>query len=189
MIYSNMKHVKLYEQFINELEIPSNKWIELDLLQIDDEGMKLIWDMYTSTYAKEGLDFSADDFHELKTKYKATAIKDIDSDKEPDAFIIYKETRWGNKLALLGTNGKKKAKKEVVKKLLELVNTKGWFLEAGMKIEEILVANNAPYITNQAMIKDIVGVKKKPKFEEDGYYTRLLSKVGKRIRKRMYGTI
>jgi hypothetical protein len=39
------------------------------------------------------------------------------------------------------------------------------------------------------MIKDVVGAKKKPEFEEDGYYTRLLSKVGKRIRKRMYGKI
>ena len=184
-----MKRIKLFEEFINELEIPSNRWVELDLMQIDDEGMQIIWDMYTSTYAQEGLDFSADDYHELRTKYKATAIKDIDSDQIPDAFIIYKKTRWGNKLALLGTNGKKKAKKEVVKKLLELVNTKGWFLEAGMKIEEIMIANNAPYITNQEMIKDVVGAKKKPEFEEDGYYTRLLSKVGKRIRKRMYGKI
>jgi len=184
-----MKHIKIFEQFVSELTIPSGKWVELDLMQIDDKGMQTIWDMYTSTYAQEGLDFSADDYHELRTKYKATAIKDIDSDQIPDAFIIYKKTRWGNKLALLGTNGKKKAKKEVVKKLLELVNTKGWFLEAGMKIEEIMKANNAPVIMNQEMIIDVVGAKKKPEFEEDGYYTRLLSKVGKRIRKRMYGKI
>lgn len=184
-----MKRVKLFEEFVNELEIPSGRWVDFDLLQIDEEGLKTIWDMYTSTYSKEGLDFSADDFMELRNKYKATALKDVDNDSEPDAFIIYKETRWGNKLALLGTNGKKQAKKDVVKKLIELVNTKGWFLEAGMKIEEILKANNAPVITNQEMIKDVVGAKKKPEFEEDGYYTRLLSKVGKRIKKRMYGRL
>lgn len=184
-----MKYIRLFEQFVSELAIPSGKWVDYDLMQMDEEGLKDIWDMYTSTYAQEGLDFSADDFMELRQKYKATALKDIDNDHDPDAFIIYKPTRWGNKIALLGTNGKKKAKKDVVKKLLELVNTKGWFLEAGMKIEEIMKANNAPVIMNQEMVIDVVGAKKKPEFEEDGYYTRMLSKVGKRIRKRMYGKI
>jgi hypothetical protein len=37
------------------------------------------------------------------------------------------------------------------------------------------------------MINDIVGADKKPELEDKGYYTRLLSKANKRIRKRMYG--
>ena len=31
------------------------------------------------------------------------------------------------------------------------------------------------------MIKDVVGTEKKPEMEKDGYYTRCLSKAGKRI--------
>jgi hypothetical protein len=30
---------------LNELEIPSDKWIDLDLNRIDDDGMKQIWQM------------------------------------------------------------------------------------------------------------------------------------------------
>ena len=148
-----------------------------------------IWDMYTSTYAKQGMDLSADDWREMQSKYKATALKDVDRDKEPDAFIVYKPTQWGNKIALLGTNNKPQAKSDVVKKLLELVKSKGWFIEASLKMEEILKASGAPVITDETMIRDIVGDDKKPEFEGDGYYTRFLSKAGKRIRKRIYGNV
>ena len=188
-VYTTMKYVKTYESFVHEMEIPSGKWVEYDLSKLGEEEMKLIWDMYTETYAKQGMDLSADDWKELQSKYKATALKDVDRDTEPDAFIIYKPTKWGNKIALLGTNNKKEAKSDVVKKLLDLVKTKGWFLEASLKMEEILSSNNAPVITDEKMIRDVVGADKKPEFEEDGYYTRFLSKAGKRIRKRMYGTI
>ena len=145
--------------------------------------------MYTSTYAKQGMDLSADDWREMQSKYKATALKDVDRDKEPDAFIVYKPTQWGNKIALLGTNNKPQAKSDVVKKLLELVKSKGWFIEASLKMEEILKASGAPVITDEAMIRDVVGDDKKPEFEGDGYYTRFLSKAGKRIRKRIYGNV
>ena len=184
-----MKYVKLYEDYLNELEIPSGRWVELDLSKIDDAGMQLIWDMYTSTYAKQGMDLSADDWREMQSKYKATALKDVDNDKEPDAFIVYKPTQYGNKIALLGTNNKSQAKTDVVKKLMELVKSKGWFIEASLKMEEILKASGAPVITDETMIRDVVGDDKKPEFEGDGYYTRFLSKAGKRIRKRIYGKV
>jgi len=184
-----MKHIKLYEDFINEFDITPGKWIDMDLSKLSDDDMQLIWSMYVSTYAKQGMDLSADDWQEMKTKYKATAIKDVDSDHQPDAFIIYKPTKWGNKIALLGTNDKKQAKSDLIKKLFELLNTKGWFIEASLKMEEILSNANVPVITDEDMIFDVVGTDKKPEMEKDGYYTRFLSKAGKRIRKRIYGKV
>lgn len=179
----------LTEHAVNELEIPSNKWVDLDLKSIDKKGMESIWAMYTDTYLGAGMDLSANDWPEMQAKYKATALKDVDGDHLADAFIIYKPTKWGNKIALLGTNGKKDAKSEVVKKLLQLVNTKGWFIEASLKMEEILSKSGAPVIRDEKMIRDVVGDDKKPEFTKDGYYTRFLSKAGKRITKRIYGKI
>lgn len=184
-----MKHIKTYEQFIIEMEIPSDKWVDWDLKKIDQEGLDLIWKMYSETYAKAGMDFSADDAKELSTKYKATYLKDVDKDNQADAFLIYKETKYGNKIALLGTNDKKEAKKELIKKLMELVKTKGWFIEASLKMEEILSGSNAPYITDENIIKDIVGKHKEVEMGEDGYYTRFLSKANKRITKKIYGIL
>ena len=183
-----MINLRTYEDFINEMEIPSGKWIDFDMTRIDQEGMDLIWKMYTDTYGKQGMDFSADDSAELKTKYKATFLKDVDRDNIADAFIIYKETAYGKKIALLGTNDLKEAKKQLLQKVIELLNTRGWFIEASLKMEEILSSSKVPVIKDQKMIEDIVGKDKKPEMGEDGYYTRLLSKASKRIEKRMYGT-
>ena len=37
-------------EILNELEIPPNKWVTLDLKTIDNEGIEEIWDMYKTTY-------------------------------------------------------------------------------------------------------------------------------------------
>lgn len=179
--------VKTYESWLSEMDIPSNKWVDTNLKTLSSEDVAIIWKMYTDTYAKEGMDFSADDQTELQSKYKATFLRDVDSDHVADAFIVYKETPYGNKIALLGTNDKKEAKREVVKKVIELLNTRGWFIEASLKMEEILAKSSVPVINNEKMVNDIVGADKKPEMETDGYYTRLLSKASKRIRKRLYG--
>jgi hypothetical protein len=173
---------------MNEMSIPSGKWVDMDLSRIDKEGMDNIWKMYSDTYGKAGMDFSANDANELKTKYKATCLKDIDNDNIADAFIIYKETAYGNKIALLGTNDKKEAKRDLIKKVIDLLNTKGWFIEASLKMEEILSSSKVPVIDDEKVIMDIVGKDKKPEMGKNGYYTRFLSKASKRIEKRMYGS-
>ena len=172
---------------LNELEIPSGTWVDLDLNKIDDEGMKQIWQMYITTYLNAGMDLSASSWREMQSKYKATALKDVDSDHIPDAFIVYKQTKFGNKIALLGTNNKKTAKSDVVKKVIQLCKTSGWFLEASLKMEDIMKSSGAPVVTDEDKIQAIVGPDKKVQFVGDGYYTRSLSQVNKRITKRLYG--
>lgn len=172
--------------FLYEMKDPK-EWTDISLHDLTDEELANIWDMYTKTYGGQGMDFSADHMYELKTKYNATLLKDVDSDGFADAFMIYRATKWGNKIALLGTNDKKEAKKELITKLIELVNVTGWFIEASKKLEDILNDVNAPVIDNWQMIEDVVGKDKEPIQTGDGYYTRKLSKADKRITKRMYG--
>jgi hypothetical protein len=105
------------------------------------------------------MDLSANSASELQSKYKATALKDVDSDKKPDAFIIYKPTKFGNKIALLGTNNKKSAKSDVVHKVIDLCKTSGWFIEASLKMEDIMKASGAPVVKDEQKIIDILGEK------------------------------
>jgi hypothetical protein len=172
---------------LSELEIPSGKWMDYDLSQVDDEGMKRIWQMYLATYLNAGMDLSAGSWSELKSKYSATALIDVDKDHLPDAFIIYKKTGFGKKIALLGTNNKKSAKSDVVRKVIELCKSSGWYLEASLRMEEILKSSGAPVVRDEKLIQAIVGPTKKVQMVGDGYYTRSLSKVDKRITKRIYG--
>jgi len=171
---------------INEIDLKPNKWEDFDLTKLSEKDLQAIWDMYSASYSKQGLDFSADDYKELQRKYKAVYLKDVDSDSVADAFIIYKETPYGKRISLLGTNNKTQAKSEVVKQLIRLVNTRGWILEASKKIEEIMKQSGAPVIANKTIIQAIAG-DKEVKFLEDGYYERKLSKSATRIVKRLYG--
>ena len=172
---------------LKEFEIPSGEWINYDLQKVDKDGMNIIWDMYKSSYLKQGMDLSANSAGEMQSKYKAVRLKDIDNDNVPDEFIIYKVTKFGNKIALLATNGKPEAKRDLVKQTIKLTKTAGWFIEASLKMEEILSSAGAPFVTDENKIIDIIGKDKEPQFIGNGYYTRSLSKVSKRITKRIYG--
>jgi hypothetical protein len=172
---------------LKEFEIPSGEWINYDLQKVDKDGMNIIWDMYKSSYLKQGMDLSANSAGEMQSKYKAVRLKDIDNDNVPDEFIIYKVTKFGNKIALLATNGKPEAKRDLVKQTIKLTKTAGWFIEASLKMEEILSSAGAPFVTDEDKIIDIIGKDKEPQFIGNGYYTRSLSKVSKRITKRIYG--
>lgn len=176
------------KDILKEIEVtPPMQWKDYNLSTIDPQGKETIWSMYKDTYEKEGLDLSANSAQELTSKYKAINLIDIDNDKKPDAFIIYKPTPYGNKIALLGTNSKREAKKQLVTKVIKLVNTSGWFIEASKKMETLMKQSNAPVVTDPKMITTIIGKDKKPELKDNGYFTRLLSKVNKRITKRFYG--
>ena len=173
---------------MNELEIPSGKWVDMKMSDVDTSGMKLIWSMYKIAYTSQGLDLSANSASEMQSKYKAIMLIDVDSDKQPDAFIVYKVTPFGKKIALLAADVKKQdAKRTLVRKSVELVNTSGWFIEASGVMEDIMKSKNAPVVRDEEKILSILGNEKKPEFVGDGYYTRSLSKVNKRITKRIYG--
>ena len=62
-----------------------------------------------------------------------------------------------------------------------------WYIEASAKMEEIMKSAGAPVVRDEKKILAILGNEKKPEFIGDGYYTRSLSKVDKRITKRIYG--
>ena len=176
----------LIETIVEKFDLKDKVWKDYNLSLLDDDDMKVIWNMYSNTYAKNGLDFSVNDFGELKTKYKAVYLEDVDNDGVPDAFIVFRPTEFGNKIALLGTNDKKEAKRDLLKQVFKLLKTSGWFLEASMKMEEILSASDVPVVTDPKVINAIAG-HKGLEMMDDGYYKRKLSKVDKTIVKRMYG--
>lgn len=180
-----MYNLKSYNQFINEkMAMPTKKWVDIDLNKVDDETGSKIWDMYTGTYLPQGMDLSADDWKEMQKKYKATWLIDIDKDKEPDAFIIYQDTKFGHRISLLGNNGKSDAKRNLIKKTLDLLDSRGWYIEASKKMEEILSKSNINVVEDEKKIIEII-----PEAVplRNGYYERTLSKINKTIVKRLYG--
>ncbi len=181
-------------ELLIELALPSMQWVDTDLGSIDPEVLDRIWDMYTNTYLSMGMDLSASSAAGLK-KYKGVFLIDVDTppDGVPDAFIIYKPTTFGNKMALLGTCqeerclGKREAKSAVVSKMFDLLNGGGFFIEAGEKIEEILRSSSVPPVCDEEKIKEFLGPKF-IRFLDDCYYERKLAMATAIVTKRIYGS-
>ena len=172
-----------------QLDMP-NTWEDYDLRSLDPATLEDMFTYYKSSYESEGLDLSVNSAQELQADYKSVAMIDVDRDKDPDSFIIYKPTQYGNKISLLFTNRAPGSAKAVILKMIDLVNTPGWFIEASKKTEDILSKAGAPVIEDEEIIKGIIGPKKAAtvQFKGNGYYDRELGAVpGKFITKRLYG--
>jgi hypothetical protein len=190
--------MKLLREYISglltELSLPSMQWVDMDLGSLETEVLDRIWKMYTNTYLSMGMDLSAGSAGGL-AKYKGVFLIDVDTppDGIPDAFIIYKPTAFGNKIALLGTCqeerclGKRAAKSAVVRKMFDLLNSGGFFIEAGEKIEEILRSSGVPPVCDEEKIMEFLGPKF-VRFLDDCYYQRKLKMASAIVTKRIYGS-
>tara|TARA_Y100000592_G_scaffold70650_1_gene109890 strand:+ start:1613 stop:2863 length:1251 start_codon:yes stop_codon:yes gene_type:complete len=160
---------------------PKKKWIKQQLSNIDDRIMNDIFKHYKAVYSSEGMQLSAFSPSELKSGYEIVMLIDVDKDPMPDAFIF---TR-GNRVKLLATDGQGPSKSAVVKKVVNMVKSEGYSLEASKKMNDIMIGKGAPVITDKSKIERMVG----PKFIkhlDNGYYERKLKKGGNVV-KRMYG--
>jgi len=190
-----MKLLREYiRDLLTELSLPSMQWVDMDLGSLEPDVLSRIWDMYTNTYLSMGMDLSAASTSGL-SKYKGVFLIDVDTppDGVPDAFIIYKPTAFGNKIALLGTCqeepclNKRAAKSAVVRKMFDLLNGGGFFIEAGEKIEQILRSSAVPPVCDEEKIKEFLG-KKFVRFLDDCYYQRKLALASAIVTKRIYGS-
>ena len=180
--------MKLFKKYIQEkLDIPKKKWTVVPLSSLDKETRHKLWDMYVNTYQSIGLHI--ENSGKLTSKYKVSWLIDTDSDPEPDAFIIYKETNYGKKIALAGSDGSKLNKRLLIKKTVELLKTKGWYSEASLKVADILKAKGVNVIKDMNLIKkvlkkhDIISIE-----GNEGYYKRKLGTMGI-VKKQLFGII
>jgi len=182
------------KEVLDNNTIPNMQWVDTDLASLDTDTLERIWTMYTNTYLSMGMDLSASSAAGL-TKYKSVFLIDVDTppDGIPDAFIIYKPTAFGNKLALLGTCqeekclSKRAAKSAVVNKMFDLLNSGGFFIEAGEKIEQILRSSSVPPVCDEEKIIEFLGPKF-IRFLDNCYYERSLAMASATVTKRIYGS-
>jgi hypothetical protein len=177
-----MSILQYIKEELDSWNLPNKKWITISLKQLSDEMKDLLWKMYVDTYKNIGLSVQSKD--ELTDKYKLSWFIDIDNDIEPDAFIIYDETEFGNKIVLLGSDGNSLSKKLLILKMLKLLKTPGWYIEASHKVADIIKSSGIDYIKDEDSIRKILN--KDIDMLEDGEYERTLG-VGIKIKKRIYG--
>jgi len=143
--------------------------------------------MYVNTYKKLG--FNANSKEHFQKKYKSLWLIDVDKDDLPDAFLTYWDSKFGNKITALGTDNGPLAKKLLVKKLISLVKKKGWFIEAGLKIADILVSSSVPIVKDEEKVRKIIKGTTGSDIEwvGDGEYRRTLFGTSITIQERIFG--
>lgn len=177
----------LIRKYFNEnIELPKKKWVSVNLSDLEQKIRHRLWDMYVDTYQSIGLHIES--VEKLTSKYKVSWLIDIDKDPVPDAFVIYKETPQGNKLALMGSDGQKLSKRLLINKVVKLLKTKGWFCEASHKVAEIFQGKGVPIINNYEFVKKVIGSEKFVEELPNGEYKRKLGSLGV-VKKKLFGTL
>ena len=175
-----------FRKYLTELNLPYKKWTIANIRKLDKSISAKLWFMYSKVYRSEGFqELGSSDFHQFLTKHKLIWLINLDSSPEPNAFISYRKEKYGNKIVLLASDGNVEPKSFLVKKLIELMRTKGWFMEASHKIAKVLMSNNIPYIDDEEKVKkilypDIVWL-------GDGEYERYLLGTNMLMRERLFG--
>jgi len=169
-----------------KIDLPKKKWVSVPLSDLDQKMKQRLWHMYEETYKSIGLHI--EDVNKLTNKYKVSWMIDVDQDSDPDAFIIYKETPYGNKIALLGSDNKKLHKRLLVYKVLKLLRTKGWFVEASHKLADIFVSKNINIIKDKKTIEKVLNKPNIQMINDEGLYKRKIGALGYK-EKRLFGNI
>ena len=162
-------------EFVN---MPKVEWVTVSLSDLSDRQIEALFAMYMVSY---DADFGGIGLHpkigakEDLHRYKLTWLIDVDEDPDPDAFIMYRETPAGNKIVLLGSDGTRASKREVVSKTTGLMKTSGWYAEVSGKPRRIMMANNLPYIDNEETVRKILDSDTPIDWIGDGLYTRKIA--------------
>jgi len=172
--------MKLVEAF----DVPKRKWVVKKLSELDQDVLDEIWNMFEHTYKSIGLVVSS--MSQLASKYKISLLIDVDKDPMPDAFTIYKPTKFGAKMVLAGTDGSKPAKSALVKHKLQLLKKRGWYVEASHRIADILLSNSINVVDNQEDVEKVLG-KKVKWLDDDGQYERAVGGGSINATKRLFG--
>jgi len=113
-----------------------------------------------------------------------TDVIDTDTPDDVDAVVLSKTTAFGKKLTTLGSDGGAEAKREVLKRAIDMLKTAGNYVEASGKLLEILVSRGAPVVDSEDTVKTVLRGKE-IQWHGNGEYSRKIG--GKTHRKKMLG--
>jgi len=176
-----MKHIQKFEQFLEKRGV----WVNPPISTRGEELVDLVQTAYKRTPEGSFINSVGD------LKPSEWLAKDFHKDEKLDITIFYRNPisgeKWkGNKIQGIGHDGTKKAKELVLNKLVELLKTKGWWVEASDKLEEILYNRNVPYVKEKETLRKIYNSDSLEMIGNRGEYIRDLGS-GKIIKETTFG--
>jgi hypothetical protein len=170
-----MKFIKTFEAFSNSF--PKNIYVNLNQKDLQEYEQE-IFDLINNAYAGKGGNFEIQKPEDLRKTDLDYWIA-IDRDEDPDADIILggKEKPHGTKMTILGQDGSSDTKKAAIKKMIDLMKTRGFYAEMD---EELADKMGLKVIKDESKIRQVID--KKLEYEGKGVYSReIAGKMKKKV--------
>jgi len=168
--------VKVFEEWLSEAfadKYGKHIYAELQHGDLADYGETII-DLIKNAYADKGGSNELKTQSDLKnTDLTYWVAKDLDNDPDADVVFGGKTTPAGIKMVIMGQDGSREAKSDAVKKLIDLMKTRGFYAEMDPDLAQKLGLTR---IKGEDRIIKIL--KKDIKYSSDGTYKRDITGLG-----------
>jgi hypothetical protein len=152
-IIKNILRKKLLEYITFADKYQKQKYIEVpqsDINLFADKFAELI----KNAYASKGGNFEINSGNDiLSGDLKFWMAKDIDDDPDADITFGGKKTQHGIKITTMGQDGSSESKKDAINKLIDLMNTRGFYIEMDLDLAQKL---NIPIIDDEDKIRTVL---------------------------------
>jgi hypothetical protein len=162
------RFVKLFEEFAEDY--PKHKFVEIPSRAAMNYSSE-IFNLIQTAYSNKGGNAEIKKAEDLKnTDISYWVLKDIDQDPEADVVFGGKFTKSGIKVTIIGQDGSSDAKREVLKKLTDLMKTGGFYAELDKDLAQKI---GVAHIKDENTIRSIIN--KELKYNSDGSYDRKIA--------------
>lgn len=172
-----MKHIKLYEDWLSEKFADNhekNIYAEITKKELEDYDVNVL-DLIKTAYKDKGGHPEFDKLTDIKnTDLTFWVAKDINDNPDADIVIGGKNTSHGVKLTVMGQDGSKDAKRDVITKMITLMKTRGFYSELDPELAQKF---GLPYIHDETKIRNVLN--KDIEYHNDGSYSRKIAGVSK----------
>jgi hypothetical protein len=180
-----MKNIKLKEIANIVLTEIKGKWHSLSKSEVDSLK-KNIYNLINTAYSDIGGHVNFKNVNDVLQNDDNFLVIDLDDDPDIDGLIAYKDKYLGNKHTAIGHDGTKPAKKSVLAKQTDMLQTAGNYVEVSEKMVDIMKRSNIDVIDDEDEVRRILAGKD-IEWLGNGLYRREIG--GKMYTKSMYGKL
>lgn len=161
-----------FKQYISEEPLEKNKWTHLLSQDKHDYSFDLI-SIVRNAYKNTTLGAFVRSMHDVESS--DWIALDYDENPDVDVALFYRNPRqaevWkGKKIQGIGHDSSSEAKDKAVRKLVSVLERRGWWIEASSSVAKALLNRGMKPVTDQELLKKLFP--KIEKFNSDGSYIR-----------------
>ena len=172
--------IQVVNEVAEDVNLPKDQWELListaDKEEVGDELVGLVQNAYATT--PEGSFVNS-----LKDVIPSDwQVIDWDGDTSINATVFYRVPRgnenWvGYKIQGLGHDGQRQSKDRAIKKMIQMLETRGYWLEGSDAMRAVLKKFNVPAVQNEQFLQRLFGDSQLRMIDQDTYQRRLSNRV------------